>query len=493
MSDFERDLGPIQEQSDDQLLKLIPESLPDEIKQALKSCADNLSKQESESEKFEEYIYNVNSDDIVTQYSGLNRCRKLLSNAQIAVPTEQMIEMFLQKRVHVKIFDIAKNTNIPLVKYEALWIICNIVFGTQKQIQTILDNDGINILFSALESEHDEIIELGVWGLANIAGDNLKFRDMLLQNGVLQPFIHLAQIYKGRQNGNKNPNILKKLVWAFSNLVRGKSAPKKIVIMILKNQFCIDLLSILCQILVGTEDEEMLIDACWSLSYLSQDENLIHILIKERVTQKLILLMQTENQKLVIPALRTVGNILTGNEEQTDAVLKLGAIQIFEKLLHNKTKAIQKEVCWSLSNIAAGNSNQVKQIIRNDQLFNSVYLSFDNGTPEIIEQISFLLSNCVVNAELQDIDYLLMQHQYLQKMSSLLDMNQKVVINVTLEGIFELLNRVQYDDGRLEQYKKLIADSLIMKKVDKYLKHPAKEISKKARQVFEIFQSKNNS
>ncbi|CAD8066995.1 unnamed protein product [Paramecium primaurelia] len=485
MSDFKKTLNSSKKQQDFQLLKLIPDSLPDEIKQALKSSVENLTNQEADSEKFEEYVYKVNSDDIITSFIGLNRCRKLLSNPQIAAPTEQMIELFFQTRVIIKIFDIAKNTNIPLLKYEALWIICNIGIGTQKQIQTIVDNDGINILFQALESEYVEIIELGVWALANMAGENLIFRDMLLQQGVLKLFINLANKCRGNQSetndwGTKNLTILKTLVWAFSNLAKRRKTQEKI--------FYKDLVYILCQIIVETEDEEILNDACWGLSYLSHEDSIMHIIIQEQITQKLVVLLQKENHSIVIPALRILGNILTGNEEQTNVVLNCGVLQVFQNLLQNKKRTLRQEVCWSLSNIAAGSSGQVKQIIRDDQLLNSIFLLLNNETSNVIEQISFIFSNCIFSAELEDIDYLVMQHGLIQKMSLLLDMNEKIVIGVTLEGIYKILKRFQ-NDPRLEQYKKLIVDSKIMDKAANQLKYSSKEISFKASKVFEIFNS----
>jgi hypothetical protein len=37
-------------------------------------------------------------------------------------------------------------------------------------------------------------------------------------------------------------------------------------------------------------------------------------------------------------------------------VIECGALQVLSRLLTNQKKAVRKEVCWSLSNITAGNS-----------------------------------------------------------------------------------------------------------------------------------------
>jgi importin subunit alpha-6/7 len=60
---------------------------------------------------------------------------------------------------------------------------------------------------------------------------------------------------------------------------------------------------------------------------------------------------------ILIPCLRTLGNICTGNNVQTDHVLGLGALPEIFKLLGHTKKAVRREACWVLSNIAAGTAD----------------------------------------------------------------------------------------------------------------------------------------
>jgi hypothetical protein len=57
---------------------------------------------------------------------------------------------------------------------------------------------------------------------------------------------------------------------------------------------------------------------------------------------------------LITPALRILGNISTGNAEQTGVVLSNGILPRVEKLLSHQKQTIKRETCWLLSNIAAG-------------------------------------------------------------------------------------------------------------------------------------------
>ena len=54
------------------------------------------------------------------------------------------------------------------------------------------------------------------------------------------------------------------------------------------------------------------------------------------------------------PALRTAGNIVTGDDHQTQCVLNCGALPRLLALLQSPKKGIRKEACWTISNITAG-------------------------------------------------------------------------------------------------------------------------------------------
>jgi hypothetical protein len=58
-----------------------------------------------------------------------------------------------------------------------------------------------------------------------------------------------------------------------------------------------------------------------------------------------------------------IGNIVTGTDAQTDVCLNARALEVVVPLLNSVRTSIVKEVCWLISNIAAGNENQIQAVL----------------------------------------------------------------------------------------------------------------------------------
>lgn len=63
------------------------------------------------------------------------------------------------------------------------------------------------------------------------------------------------------------------------------------------------------------------------------------------------------------PALRTIGNLILGTDEQTQAVIDMGMLKHASKLLQSERTTIIKEACWVLSNVTAGNVEQIQAVV----------------------------------------------------------------------------------------------------------------------------------
>ena len=69
-----------------------------------------------------------------------------------------------------------------------------------------------------------------------------------------------------------------------------------------------------------------------------------------------------------VPALKTLGNFAAGNENQTQKLIEHGFFNLACTLIKSPKKAIRRETCWILSNIAAGNNKQKVALLGNNVL-----------------------------------------------------------------------------------------------------------------------------
>lgn len=101
----------------------------------------------------------------------------------------------------------------------------------------------------------------------------------------------------------------------------------------------------------------------------------LHFLVDLNVIPSLVAMLGSNIITTVVPALRTLGNIVSGNETQTQVVVAANVLSAVVPLLSHSKKNIRKETCWMLSNIAAGSEEQMTQLFSIPNLLSLVVSS----------------------------------------------------------------------------------------------------------------------
>ena len=263
----------------------------------------------------------------------------------------------------------------PDVQLDSAWSLCNVASGTPEQIQSLVDLGAIEVLASLLASLKTDprVKDSVVWAIGNMATDN-GHRDRILEAGILEHVLAWGGFLAGeqkselksKQKSSETVGCLRNVVWTLSNMFRGLSIPSY-----LRMQKVILFFGALLH--CKEQDQEILMDLCWGLSYLSHDLSsdfrAVQLIVDAKLGPPLIALLSHEADLVKTPALRTVGNIMTGTDSQTQVMLDAGVLDSLAFLLLHPSPVLRRETCWTLSNVVAGSSAQMQRVLGSDANF----------------------------------------------------------------------------------------------------------------------------
>jgi len=204
------------------------------------------------------------------------------------------------------------------------------------------------------------------------------------------------------------------------------------------------------------------------------------------------------SQRAFAATMRTVGNLLSGTDKQTNVLLILflphnsfaqKALllcpeflpKLFETTTHSK-KIFRKEAFWAISNITAGTTEQIEMIIKNEDFVKRLKTAVELEEPDVKSEASWAMCNLFSSASAEQIDCLIKKHELMESFVHILMKSDGTLKQEALEAILTVLNNENCD---LETNTKEIREAGLVEIIRDLAKD--EELSSNADQILEYF------
>lgn len=374
--------------------------------------------------------------------------------------------------------------------------------GNYKQPLSVSSNnllvrhpEAIPSFISLMTSPDKDVCENAMWVVGNIAsgdasgipgttsgvgnspvlGDskspNVTVKDIVLAAGAMSPLLRCMEKFQDTLSLQRIGS------WVISTLVETKVPPGRKGPEHNSRMEDIDMDELMNTLsrLIYLEDNDILSYTCWSLSHLCDGPalNIMSVVTSADakdppggLVPRLIELLHHSNWRVTKPALRTIGNIVCAEYDDsemisatedgdpfftdfTEVILECNAVPTLKDLINHSNREIQKEACWTLSNIAAGTVDQIQAVINAGAIPPLVKLVNDETTDqEVRSEACWVVLNatsCGSDSQISS----LVSEGCVSVLGLLLE--ETNMVTMALEGLERVL---QVEEAREEEYLK---------------------------------------
>ncbi|CAI9103878.1 OLC1v1002460C1 [Oldenlandia corymbosa var. corymbosa] len=370
--------------------------------------------------------------------------------------------------------DVLSRDDVPELQFEAALALAIIASGTSENTKLVIDEGAVPAFVKLLGSPRNDVHQMAVWTLGNIAGDSPSCRDSVLKEKAL------IQLLK-HMNERQTLPMLRDTAFTLLNFCRGKPGPPF-------EQMCHALPAL--QLLLYFNDKDVLTYACWALSYLSDGTTKeIQAVIGAGVCPRLVELLSHQSPSVLIPALRTLRNIARGDDCQRQCIIEHRLLPSLKSLLlHGCNITIKQEACLTVSAITAGNKKQNEALV-DAKLIEPLMSLLKDGESDIKEEAEQAVLNIISGGTRNgNKDFCL--KGLLMSLRDLLGSSDSRIVPFCLDGLKTLCTPARETGARGYNYfAMLIFRSKGYNQIKELTSHPDLGISEKASNLYEMLSS----
>lgn len=237
--------------------------------------------------------------------------------------------------------------------------------------------------------------------------------------------------------------------------------------------------------MLTSSDTEILSHVCWAFSHLCDGPSThIQAVVDSDVCFRLVELLGHSSWRVTKPALRAIGNIVCAEDDHdyTQHIIECGAVPSLRRLIAHSNREIQKEACWTLSNIAAGTVDQIQCVLDSGCIPSLMGLaSSDTTDAEVKSEACWVVLNATSCGSDSQIEYLV-NEGCIQILGNLLEETSMVMM--ALEGLERILQVGELEAKRTDSpnpYASLMASA----NIETLVSHKSATVAKRASRIWQ--------